>query len=90
MADRPRFPGLQVDENRLAAYRAQRVRQVFGQLPSNIRRIPATAQAQPPTPPPVVPTDCSSCATRGVRSQMAWIEPGFWLCNRCGLRQKPK
>jgi len=47
-------------------------------------------QAPPPAPPPVVPTDCSMCATRGVRSQMAWIEPGFFDCRKCGFRLHPK
>jgi len=89
MADRPRYPGLEVDENRLAAYRAQRARQMFWFL--SPRKWPfRVVQAPPPTATSVNSTDCSSCATRGVRSQMAWIEPGFWLCNRCGLRQKPK
>jgi len=88
MANRPR--GLQVDENRLAAYRQQRERQIFSQLPSNIRRIPASAQAQPPTPRTVVSTDCPSCAARGVRVEMVRFPPGFYDCRKCGFRLCPK
>jgi len=88
MAERQPFPGLHVDLVKLNAYRAQRARQVFAFL--SPRKWPfRVVQAPPPTPTSVISTDCSSCANRGVRSQMAWIEPGFWLCNRCGLRQKP-
>ncbi len=66
---------------------------MFDQLPYRpyrpIRRKPVV-QAQPPRLKTVAVTDCEQCAARGVRSQMAWFEPGFWLCNRCGFRCHPK
>ncbi len=58
--------------------------------PYRPRQRTPVVQAQPPEAKTVAVTLCEDCDNRGVRSQMAWFEPGFWLCNRCGHRQKPK
>ncbi|MGO9107831.1 MAG: hypothetical protein ACLP9L_01230 [Thermoguttaceae bacterium] len=66
---------------------------MFDQLPYRpyrpIQRKPVV-QSPPPEPKTVPATDCPQCEACGIPALMAWIQPGFWLCNRCGFRRTPK